>query len=193
MLCHALERLSTADGGPTYIRLPPGPVDQAPLAAALGRLGRRELRQQVLTGGYRLIEPGSAGGPAITIVTTGSVVTAVVAAADELETEGVSTTVVHLTSPDILYRSWQQALSGAVSRGRRPMGASRLENLISTRRRSPPIVSVNHGTSQALSWVGTAIGVAQIPLGSDHAGSTPGIGRTESTRIMPPRSPRPTS
>jgi pyruvate dehydrogenase complex dehydrogenase (E1) component len=47
----------------------------------------------------------------------------------------------------------------------------------------PRIVSVNDGISQALSWVGTAIGVAQIPLGSDQGPRPDGVDLRDRSEI----------
>ena len=57
MLCDALARLAPDDGECTYLRLSTRPVDQAPFGAAVDRYGQERLRELVLAGGYRLIEP----------------------------------------------------------------------------------------------------------------------------------------
>jgi pyruvate dehydrogenase E1 component len=168
MLCDALRRLSATDGGSTHLQLSAAPIGQAPFEAALVRLGRGELRRRVLAGGYRLIEPTSVDRPGVTLVTTGPAVAEVVAATEEIESEGVATTVVHLTSPDGLYHDWQRTVSRAAAHGRHPAGVSHLESLFSDRTRSQPIVSVHDGASQALSWIGAAVGASQIPLGVDR-------------------------
>ena len=43
-------------GQATYLRLSTRPIDQAPFNAALERVGRAELRRQVVMGGYRLYD-----------------------------------------------------------------------------------------------------------------------------------------
>jgi pyruvate dehydrogenase E1 component len=115
-----------------------------------------------------LIEPTSVDRPGVTLVTTGPAVAEVVAATEEIESEGVATTVVHLTSPDSLYDDWQRIVSRAAAHGRHPAGVPHLESLFSDRTRSQPIVSVHDGASQALSWIGAAVGASQIPLGVDR-------------------------
>ena len=54
LLCDALDQLSPPDGRARYLRLSTRPIDQAPFAAALERVGEDALRRQVLAGGYRL-------------------------------------------------------------------------------------------------------------------------------------------
>ena len=57
--CCAMHSTSSRspNGTSSYLRLSTRPIDQAPFAAALERLGEDELRRQVLAGGYRLLEP----------------------------------------------------------------------------------------------------------------------------------------
>ena len=84
LLCDALDQLSQPDGTSSYLRLSTRPIDQAPFAAALERLGEDELRRQVLAGGYRLLETdpeGADGRPGVTIVTTGVMAPEALAAA----------------------------------------------------------------------------------------------------------------
>jgi len=56
LLCDAIDQLGRPDGASTYLRLSTRPIDQAPFAAALDRLGESTLRSRVLAGGYRLLE-----------------------------------------------------------------------------------------------------------------------------------------
>ncbi|WP_424346220.1 1-deoxy-D-xylulose-5-phosphate synthase N-terminal domain-containing protein, partial [Ilumatobacter sp.] len=93
ILCDALDQVSRSDGTSSYLRLSTRPVDQAPFAAALERLGEDEMRRQVLAGGYRLQDAPSDGRPGVTIVTTGVMAPEALAAADELDAEGVQASV----------------------------------------------------------------------------------------------------
>ena len=168
ILCDALDRLTTARAESTYIRLSSEPVDQAPFAAVLDRVGESPLRDLVVTGGYRLIEPGSSDGPGVVVVATGSVVPEAVAAAEVLEREGVATTVLNLTAPGRLHRSWRRSLEDSVVQGRARRPAGRLERLFSPTERARPVVTVHDSSSHTLGWIGSALGTRQIPLGADR-------------------------
>ncbi|MEM1332194.1 MAG: 1-deoxy-D-xylulose-5-phosphate synthase N-terminal domain-containing protein, partial [Actinomycetota bacterium] len=85
LLCEAVDRLGRPDGGSTYLRLSTRPLDQAPFAAALERLGEDRLRASVLDGGYRLVGAPVDDRPGVTIVTTGAMAPEAVAAAAVLD------------------------------------------------------------------------------------------------------------
>ncbi len=172
LLCAALDGLSRPDGESAYFRLSTRPVDQAPFAAAAERLGADELRRQVLSGGYQLRPAPLTDRPGVTIVTTGVMAPEALAAADALEAEGVDAAVVHLTSPDLVYRSWQgtyRAAAATASVVRRP---SRMHQLIPPEERHRPLVSVHDASSHALAWLGAAVGSRHIPLGVDRFGES---------------------
>ncbi len=172
LLCDALDRLSRPDGTSSYLRLSTRPIDQGPFAAVLGRLGEDELRRQVLAGGYRLLEATSDERPGVTIVTTGAMVPEALAAAGALDGEGVAATVVHLTSPDRIYRDWRSRFTTAASAARTPAGPIELDRLITPAERVRPIVSVHDAASHSLAWVGSAVGTRQYTLGVDRFGES---------------------
>jgi pyruvate dehydrogenase E1 component len=176
LLCDALDQLSQPGGTSSYLRLSTRPIDQAPFAAALERLGEDELRRQVLAGGYRLLDgpdrsPGD-DGPGVTIVTTGVMAPEALAAAAVLDGEGVATAVVHLTSPDRIYRNWRARFTAAASAARAPSGSVELDRLIPPHERGRPIVSVHDAASHSLAWVGSAVGARQYTLGVDRFGES---------------------
>ena len=177
LLCDALDQLSQPGGTSSYLRLSTRPIDQAPFAAALDRLGEDELRRQVLAGGYRLLESeaghvADAAQPGVTIVTTGVMAPEALAAAAVLADEGVSATVVHLTSPDRIYRNWRARFATAASAARGPAGAVEIDRLIPVRERDRPIVSVHDAASHSLAWIGSAVGSRQYTLGVDRFGES---------------------
>ena len=116
LLCDALDQLGHPDGSSCYLRLSTRPIDQAPFAAALDAIRRSERCDD---SSRRRLSPdrrprrrptwrhhrdhrrhgarGDRGGR-------------------ELDDEGVQAAVIHLTSPDRTYRSWQQRI--------RPVGGS---------------------------------------------------------------------
>ncbi len=172
ILCDALQRLGADDGTSAYLRLSTRPIDQAPFAAALERIGEEQLRKQVLSGGYRLVDAPTDGRPGVTIITTGALVPEAIAAAAELDDEGVQASVVHLTSPDQAYRSWRASFAQSAASARVVRPPSHLHRLIPAAERSRPIVSVHDAASHSLAWVGSAIGTRQLTLGVDRFGES---------------------
>ena len=92
-------------------------------------------------------------------------------AAGELELEGVSATVIHLSSPGRVYSSWRESFTkmtgGAVVD--RP---SHIHRLIPPNERDRPIISVHDAASHSLAWIGSALGVRQLALGVDRFGES---------------------
>ncbi|HSP27472.1 MAG TPA: pyruvate dehydrogenase, partial [Ilumatobacteraceae bacterium] len=172
LLCDALDRLSQPGGTSTYLRLSTRPVDQAPFAAVLKRLGENTLRGQVVEGGYRLVDAPSDDRPGITLVTTGAMAPEALAAAIILDDEGVQASVVQLSSPDLVYRSWRAAFLGAVTSATTGQRASVIDRLIPPDERSRPVVSVHDAASHSLAWIGSAIGARQYTLGVDRFGES---------------------
>ncbi len=179
LLCDAVDALGRDGGGSTYLRLSTRPIDQAPFAAALERYGEVALRKHVLAGGYRLREPGRPDGgpsderpPGITIVTTGAMAPEALAAADELENEGVSASVIHLTSPDRAYTSWRSSFAAVPAATGVVRPPSQLHRLVPASERRRPVVSVHDAASHSLAWVGSALGSRQYALGVDRFGES---------------------
>jgi pyruvate dehydrogenase E1 component len=142
-----------------YLRLSTKPVDQS-----LALAPTPEHRERVLRGGYRLIdarpEPGwDPEGNAAHIFAAGVMVPEAVEASRALRASGVHANVFVVTSPDRLYRGL---------RGPRPY----LEELVGPEEEGVPVVSVLDGHSHALAFLGSALGVPQIPLGVDDFGQS---------------------
>ena len=172
LLCDAIDQLSAPGGTSSYLRLSTRPIDQAPFAAALERHGEERLRSYVLAGGYRLIEGPDDGRPAVTIVTTGVMAPEAIAAAAELDVEGVQATVVHLTSPDRIYQSWRAGYAQTVATAQVVRSPSHLHRLVPAAERRRPVVSVHDAASHSLAWIGSAIGARQYALGVDRFGES---------------------
>ena len=171
LLCDAIDQITRPDGTSTYLRLSTRPVDQAPFGAALDRYGRDALRRLVLAGGYRLHDPEPDSRPAVTIVTTGVMAPEALAAAGELDYEGVTAVVVHLTSPDRVYRSWRNTFVRPVW-GKAVREPSHLHRLVPPAERRRPVVSVHDAASHSLAWIGSALGSLQYTLGVDRFGES---------------------
>ncbi len=172
LLCDALADLGRQNGQSCYLRLSTRPIDQTPFALALEANGEVSLRNQVLAGGYRLIDEPADGRPGVTIVTTGVTAPEAVEAANQLDQEGVQATVIHLTSPDRVYRSWQGTHASAVADGRVVRRPSHLHRLVPHSERRRPIVSVQDAASHGLAWLGSALGTRQYNLGVDRFGES---------------------
>ena len=173
ILCHAITQLTAPDGTASYLRLSTRPIDQEPFARALRAHGEMTLRGHVLSGGYRLHEPEPAvDREAVTLITTGALAPEALAAADELHAEGVAASVIHLTSPDLVHRSWQHRYRLATTRGVGVRQPSPLHRLVPPVQRRHPIVTVQDAASHSLAWIGSALGTHQIALGVDQFGES---------------------
>jgi len=172
LLCDALERLSLPDGTSTYLRLSTRPIDQSPFGEALERHGEDSLRQNVIAGGYRLRDAPPDGRPAVTLVTTGAMAPEALAAAEELDDEGVQASVIHLTSPDRAYQSWRAGYATAARTASVVRAPSQLHRLVPRVERDRPLVSVHDAASHSLAWLGSALGSPQYALGVDRFGES---------------------
>jgi pyruvate dehydrogenase E1 component len=105
-------------------------------------------------------------------VTTGVMAPEALAAAAALDDEGVTATVVHLTSPDRIYRDWRARFTTAASAARTASGTVELDRLIPPPERARPIVSVHDAASHSLAWLGSAVGTRQYTLGVDRFGES---------------------
>jgi pyruvate dehydrogenase E1 component len=172
LLCDAVDQISQPTGASTYLRLSTRPIDQTPFAEALGRYGEDRLRSHVLAGGYRLVEGPPDGRPAVTIVTTGVMAAEAIAAAGELDGEGVQASVVQLTSPDRVYQAWRAGYATTVSTGSVVRSPSHLHRLVPAAERHRPVISVHDAASHSLAWIGSALGTRQYTLGVDRFGES---------------------
>ncbi|BAN00599.1 transketolase-like TK C-terminal-containing protein [Ilumatobacter coccineus] len=172
ILCDALDQVGRADGSSSYLRLSTRPIDQQPFASVVESMGAERLRAHVLAGGYRLRDAPSDDRPGVTIVTTGVMAPEALAAAAELDGEGVQASVVHLTSPDRVYRSWRDGFAQSTASARIVRRPSRLHRLVPASERRRPIVSVHDAASHSLAWLGSALGARQYTLGVDRFGES---------------------
>ena len=172
LLCDALDQLSHPAGTSGYLRLSTRPIDQAPFANVLAIMGEQRLRSQVLAGGYRLVDGPEDGRPGVTIATTGAMAPEALAAAAELDSEGVQATVIHLTSPDRVYRSWRAGFAQSATTARIVRAPSQLHRLVPVTERRRPVVSVHDAASHSLAWIGSALGTRQYTLGVDRFGES---------------------
>ncbi len=178
LLCAALGNI--ADPGPAdmvghvedgsyYFRLTTRPLDQAPFEDARTRIGDATLRRQVLSGAYRLVDGGVGEAPTVQIAASGATLPEALAAAAELEEEGIRAHVIDVTSVDRLYAAWQRTLRQGIRTATTPSIAGALRQAFDM---SAPIVTVHDASSHAMAWLGSALGVPAVSLGVDSFGQS---------------------
>ena len=172
LLIDSLHRLSDPEGATTYLRLGTRPIDQQPFLRALESVGEDRLQGDVVAGGYRLRGPGDPALVPVVLAGSGSVMPEVLAAADELEEEGVGATVLSITSLDRLYTGWIRTLKDSRSRLVRPQDDHHLARLIPPDLRRAPIVTVHDAASHAMAWLGSVYGQRVVPVGVDDFGES---------------------
>ncbi len=180
LLCDGVRRLAEPDGESLYLRLSTRPTDQSPFIAAHDRIGAGPLRDQVIAGGYRLVEPTASGSADprtdVIIASCGAVLPEAVHAARMLADEGVAAAVLDLTSSDRLYRGWRAELQDAARSARPPrLDDIHLATLIREHERSAPIVTVHDAASHSLAWLGSVFGQRVVPVGIDEFGQSGSI------------------
>ncbi|WP_327011817.1 pyruvate dehydrogenase [Dactylosporangium sp. NBC_01737] len=171
-LCDALGRIAREEPGAYYLRLSTRPLDQGPFEAARARLGDAVLRQQVIAGAYRLVdasELAATGAPVVTLAATGAVLPETLAAAAELADEGIAAHVVDVTSLDRVYHAWRGAIREGVRSARPPAQPGVLRTAFPA---GVPVVTVHDASSHAMAWLGSALGVACVPMGVDGFGQS---------------------
>jgi pyruvate dehydrogenase E1 component len=170
--------LDRANGLSTYLRLSTRSVPQAAFDSVLARVGEAHMREQVLKGGYRLVEPDPSladAAPHVVLAACGPIIPDVVEAAAELSDEGVATTVLNITSADRLYADWQSARLVAIRSGTVPSDSCHVTALLcETAERRAPLVTVLDGASHAMAFLGSIFGQPTVPLGMDRFGQSGG-------------------
>ena len=165
-----------------YLRLSTRPVSQNlfPAPQQQDQQAIEPLRQAVLRGGYRITDyqtesPYSPSDNVLNIFTCGVMVPEALEASRRLRKEGLFANVIVVTSPDLLYRGWQQANK---LRMKNPgiRFTFHLERLIPDKERQVPIVTVQDGHSHALSFLGSVFGTKTICLGVDEFGQSGSTG-----------------
>jgi len=107
-LLHAMAQVGVEGGTSAYFRLSTRPLDPALAAVPDDPALRERRRQQAVAGGYRITAHPAAADD-VTLVGVGAIMPEVIAAAAALGRDGVTAGVVCLTSPDLVFRSFQPA------------------------------------------------------------------------------------
>jgi pyruvate dehydrogenase E1 component len=172
IMLDGLQRLQEPDGESQYLRLSTKTIEQAPFTALVEQRGEEAVRADVLCGGFRLRDAGSAEYKVL-LAACGSMVPETLAAAELLASEeGVEATVICPSSPDRLYREWRAARLTHMRDLSATRPATQLESLVPPAERGAPLVTVIDGASHSLAFLGAALGVATVPLGVDTFGQT---------------------
>ena len=162
----AMEQVGVEGGTSSYFRLTtrPLPQDLANLPTDPTLLERR--RRHAVAGGYRLTDHDPATEQ-VTLVGVGAIMPEVIAAAETLAAQGITAGVVCLTSPDLVFRSFnRRGTVGAVQ------GDDIVDVLFPAEHRAP-IVSVMDGHPHTLSYLAGVRGDRIKCLGvSDFGQST---------------------
>ncbi|MBA2248212.1 MAG: pyruvate dehydrogenase, partial [Chloroflexia bacterium] len=178
VLLEALRQCCDRDHGlSTYLRLSTKPIDQSLMEEPLARLGDRELRRQVLAGGYRLIDrnvasPELPDGDVVHIAAGGIMIPEAVEAARALREEGVAANVINVTSGNRLFDALRRARRAQLKRASASLDLGQLDVLFPVPERRAPIVTVQDGASHSLSFLGSVWGVPVVPLGVDEFGES---------------------
>ena len=175
ILLAALAELQDRENGTSaYLRLSTKPLDQAVFNMVLEREGEEDLRQQVLQGGYRLLDWQSeeAYQPGLNVVhvfVTGAMLPEAVEAAQLLRPHGVFANVFNVTSADVLFHDYLETQQHNMQ-GRRQ--ASWVEALVPPEERSAPIVTLHDAHPHTLSFIGGALATRMVCLGVTEFGQS---------------------
>lgn len=183
LLCDSISRVATpkAKGDSElvyYFRLTTRAISQDAFEKVRVKIGDEKLREQVLNGGYRLIDGkceltelgiNSEFAPEINLVSTGVVIPEVLAAAAQLASQGIVANVIDVVSPSRIFLNWQSSTKSAIYDTKAGERRIFVEDLIGNH---APIVSIHDASSHAMSWLGSTLGVSQISLGVDVFGQS---------------------
>lgn len=178
ILLAALKNLFDREHGKiVYLRLSTRALSQElfPPVASQDPQAAKALRENVLRGGYRLLDWSQAPGydpeaNVVNIFATGVMVANAYEAAQRLHAEGVFANVINLTSPDLIYRGWQQVVGMPKKEGGRL--SHHLERLVPASERWAPAVTVMDGHAHTLAFLGGILGTKVTSLGVNEFGQS---------------------
>jgi pyruvate dehydrogenase E1 component len=161
-LLAAMAGVGHAGGASYYFRLSTRPLDQGLAPVPRDHAEREARRADAIAGAYRLVDRGER--TALTVAAVGALVPEALEAAGALEADGAGqVSVVVITSPDLLFRSWQ------ADRGL-DAGPAGLAGRVFPAER--PIVAVMDGHPHSLAWlagVGPATSLGVTDFGQSGA------------------------
>lgn len=145
-LLAAMDRVGVPGGTSAYFRLSTRPLDQALSRLPEDDVLRERRRRHAVAGGYRLTSHDPALEQ-VTLVGVGAIMPEVVEAASRLADQGILAGVVCLTSPDLVYRSYD-ARGDTTSSHR-----SDIVDVLFPAEHPAPIVTVMDGHPHTLSFL----------------------------------------
>jgi pyruvate dehydrogenase E1 component len=157
----SFEHIQADSGGSVYLRLSTRPLDQ------LDRTMTPELSQQILRGGYWLIEPSA--DTELCLICSGPVVQETLEAHQQLVEDIPGVGVLLVTSPDLLQRGWVNAQRADKAE------TPHVDTLLSRVPRDAALVTVLDAHSATLSWMGGVRKHRILPLGVDRFGQSGNI------------------
>ena len=163
---HAMDQVGVAGGTSAYFRLSTRPLDPALARVPEDPALFERRRRQAIAGGYRLPSAHPISEEAVTLVGVGAMMPEVIESANALATEGINAGVVCLTSPDLVFRSFQQ-------RGRRApgIGGDLIAELLPAEFPAP-LVTVLDGHPHTLSFLAGVRGDRIRCLGVNEFGQS---------------------
>jgi pyruvate dehydrogenase E1 component len=164
-LLASLARLGKPDGTSAYLRLSTRPVDQNLAAVPTDPAGREARRRQTVAGAYRLRRTER---PKVTIAAMGAVMPEALDAAQRLDTAGVPTDVVCVTSPGLLF----DALLARQGQAEAPAW---ILDQVFPASRATPLVTVLDGHPHTLAFLTAVNQVPVVTLGVTRFGQSGSI------------------
>jgi pyruvate dehydrogenase E1 component len=160
----AMTKVGVRGGTSSYFRLSTRPIDPALAALPDDPVLLERRRRQAIAGGYR-IGSSPASEDDVVLVGVGAIMPEVLGAADLLAAHGIRAATVCLTSPDLVFRSFQR-------RGRRAGSGSAIIDELFPAAHPAPIVTVHDGHPHTLSFLAGARGDAIRCLGVTEFGQS---------------------
>lgn len=167
-LLATMSRIGRPDGESAYFRLSTRPIDQALAAMPDDPVLRERRREHALAGGYRIsLHPAVADE--VTLVGVGAMLPEVVEASHRLDSLGITSGVVCLTSPDLVFRSLQAR--GGVTESSR----SAIADVLFPAAHPTPLVTVLDGHPHTLSFLSGVRGDRARNLGVTAFGQSSSV------------------
>lgn len=162
---HAMSQVGIPGGTSAYFRLSTRPLDPQLANLPVGQTLLERRRRQAIAGGYRLSEHDPSIDQ-VTLVGVGAIMPEVVEAAEVLTSRGVTAGVVCLTSPDLVFRSFQQRGDHAAG-----TGSGIIDTLFPPECRAPLVTAID-GHPHTLSFLAGARGDRMRCLGVTEFGES---------------------
>ncbi|HRA48189.1 MAG TPA: hypothetical protein PK819_08985, partial [Thermomicrobiales bacterium] len=178
LLLDAIDRCGDrVNGSSTYLRLSTKGIDHSIASDLLAQSDPAILRDDVLHGGYRLIDwhaaaPDLDARDVVQIAVAGIMVPEAVAAAKRLHAEGVAANVLVITSAERLFTDLRESRRSLLHNASGQVMHGHLDRLIPVSERKAPIVTIQDGSSHSLAFLGSVWGVPVVPLGVDEFGQS---------------------